>query len=546
MLAVLLPLSASAGVLQRPRIRQGGTKRLLSEAKFEYPYSNHVNMWGEFLPGHDSPNHHDIHHQWYEEPDAWKHPVVKEPKGTKGAKGHKPKHPLVQDYSKESSKEPHYDDASHEESKLNSDDGDPHPWEHEESKLSSEDPHPWEYEESNLSSDDPHPWHDPRPWGGLDSSDEDAWGAGYPDATKPSYHDLDAWYNEPDAWTHHPTVKGAKGNNEAKGTKGVVDKDKASKGEKPVPPHAKDPYPEPHPVSKDKPKDPVPGHYPHHPDSEDGSITEKRVVIPLVLQFDVQHARIPKEHELDAITAQTDVFLSTYLDKFFDEYILGVFLDYFTLVQAEGVHPIVDNGIISVEYKAITFFETIVIPSVGDMAFILEEAFLNENLDEYLRRVNTLPHTNIFASTTEVSILVHVPDSEPYKLIKSLQEEETKSIAAQGGGSTSKVSLLALTTIIAAAALVTSAVALVAFRRKRPHNEEDDLSFVEGVFVGDKNTLVEQEIGDDDFEVSSCSSGSKATRAENFLRLVARDEDDCSGNSTFRIEMGGNKAFSRA
>jgi hypothetical protein len=59
---------------------------------------------------------------------------------------------------------------------------------------------------------------------------------------------------------------------------------------------------------------------------------------------------------------------------------------------------------------------------------------------------------------------------------------------------------------------------------------------------------VEREIGDEDFEVSSVASNN-ATRAENFLRLVARDEDDDDGgggSSRFKIEMGGNKAFSRA
>ena len=206
---------------------------------------------------------------------------------------------------------------------------------------------------------------------------------------------------------------------------------------------------------------------------------------------------------------------------------------------------------IALDYHGVAFFDKDgEVPTVADMSDLLEDAFTEEeNVKEYLKRINSLPSDNVFSSTQAVSILTRVPSHEPSKLMQGA--EESKSIvnsSSTGGSSTSGISLVALTSIIAAAALVAVVVALVVYRKTgKTHKDDDDLTFIEGVFIGDQGCAVEREIGDEDFEVSSVASNN-ATRAENFLRLVARDEDDDDGggNSRFKIEMGGNKAFSRA
>lgn len=483
----------------------------------------------------------------YYDPHPWQEKPTKAPKKPKGPKGHEPtKEPSHHYYP--TKEPPHYPTYYKEESK--SDYYDPHPW-----YDSSEDdawgeyiagypdaskpPPPHHYEE-------PNPW-EPNPW--QDSSDEDAWGeyvAGYPGATKPPhYDDVHPWYHEPDPWHDVDPWKEPKGGKGPKGDEGKVPKGKKPKADKGD--HYYKPTSMPHyvhtpqPVSKDPPKDPN-GHY------GDDSQEEKRVVVPFVLQYSVSSARQPTEAELYKITAQTDVFLETYLEKFFDEYLADVKLDRFVLVPTEGVDPIVDGDLISLDYKGVTFFESKEIPSPADMAVILEDAFVDENLNEYLKRVNSLPKENVFASTTEVSIITSIPNGEPSQLLKTLEKEASVSKTMSSSPIAGVSMLTLMIVVVAGAVLIASAIALVVVRNTRGRRrDDDDLSFVESVFIGDQGYQVEKEIGDEDFEVSSVHSNNNATRAENFLRLVARDEDDdYSGNSTFRIEMGGNKSFSKA
>lgn len=551
----------------------------------------------DYSPEEKDPNPWQVYHQFH----PFKHPkATKAPKGEPTKPPKKPHHykPTKQpkpshEYSKPAkhpTKEPAKSKPTYDPSNEYHD---PYAW-HEmkesdeeawDEYIAGHDPkppkHDYSYEESKedySKEDSKDDYYDPYAWYQMDESDEDAWDeyiAGHgpePPKHKPHY-DPHPWYSDdPHTWypkgtkavkgeAHDYKGKDPKGDKVTKGYHPPVDngkveeEDEGKDGEGTYHYNPMPNRPRPHPVSKEEPKDPYADHgqpYPDPKDAEEDYIEDNRVSVHMVLKYKlVEYAREPKQEELYIITAQTDSFLESYLDKFFDEYIHDVELDYFVLVPTEGVDPQVEGYVITLDYRGVAFFESEKKPTYADMAAIIDEAFLNENLDEYLERLNYLPKDNIFSTATHVTVTTSIPNGEASKLLKTMADEAGQTVSSSSTESaTSKTILIGAMSMVAATSMVALAVAIVVVQKKRRSNRNDDeMSFVESVFIGDQGCLVEKELGDQEFEVSSVHSNTdNTTRAENFLRLVARDEEDDynSEASTFRIEMGGNRSFSRA
>lgn len=442
------------------------------------------------------------------------------------------------------------------------------------------DPHPW-YEEPK----DPHPWYgEPNPWEEpcipQDSKDHSS---SYSEDHH-SYHSRDlsenaweeegwiakAWAKEAEEeeewWDEYDkehekktkTLKSTKAPKAAKGAKGkkgnkgggevLYDKPKHKPHYKPKPCPTKEPAKEPTKVPTV-----VSGSH------DEPTITTRPdeiivVLTPFTILYNVLHVRHPNEYDIKEIEATTMAFLQDYFFEVFASE-SGAIINFFDNHSPKDNYPRVHNDMIAVHFRAKAFFDgdSEAIPTTDELDTLLQHAFWGESLDEYHEELETLPEKSVFDSATVYSVStvasshehnqgVHHPtkwkgsnkgDALPHEDLP-----QPKNVATSDNDSEEPSSFsppVMVLTVVSSTTLVMGAILFGLYKQKAakkqiqlqqqnlfPPPKDEGHSIAEATMMEEEDSMVECEIGDDDFSVGSKST--RRSRAENFLRLMEDDE----------------------
>jgi hypothetical protein len=395
-------------------------------------------------------------------------------------------------------------------------------------------------------------------------------------AHKPWWHD--PHINEPKKKSKGMKGKGSKG---TKGTKGS--KSKSWWHYKPMPKHPKHNKPKPCPTKKEPTKAPTeeptqapvetaasedfPSPYYKRPSGTEARTDEKAISLPFSIQFDVQELRFPTESDIDGITNTTmdllqDFFFATFAT---DKEIMINFLSVDSPAKSK-----IENDVVYVPFTAIAYFsmDSVLIPSEQSLNFLLLHAFQGESLDTYHEELTELPETNVFFSANVQSVLIvnEHDDSPPNDdeendatTSETLDEENThdpsnheedpppKNVSTTlndpkdpDATSTSMAPPIMVITVVSITVVTMGAFFVHLSRQQSIQKESTSHGFPPSknngghsvsdatIILQDEDSLVECEIGDNDFcDASSGSSGRspRRSRAENFLRLLEEDHD---------------------
>jgi hypothetical protein len=255
---------------------------------------------------------------------------------------------------------------------------------------------------------------------------------------------------------------------------------------------------------------------------------QRKDISSFVLQFNVPVGNdTSTDDELAALVALTDIFLSDYFVLLFGDPQSGVSLDFFT-VESNGTSIVGDKSI-SLGFKGVALFNPGLIPTVSQLDILLEQAFVGESYNEYMKQLNMLPNSNVFSSAT---LVIFNPSGSQSELEDAV-EGEPSGPPQESEGSTensSKMSVFAIVSIVAAV-VFSVALAFVLYRRRACSSEEKE---IDSVTSGDKHSLVEGMLAppipedDNDYSVPLSGSIRRAKHVLKGLRVIKNDDDASS------------------
>lgn len=301
---------------------------------------------------------------------------------------------------------------------------------------------------------------------------------------------------------------------------------------------------------------------------------DDEIIVPLSsfkIQFKVAGAKPPDSSDVSYIESATMDLLQDY---FFDvfAYENSVTLNFVDVAVPEDKAPYVQYNMIAVFFRAKLFFDadSEAIPTTSQLDILLKSAFWGKWLDEYHDELKSFPPESIFHGATVFSVAsVSNHGSPAYNngahqwtpkdsSNKNDSSSETDTVSSTNGSlpeitstSSSLTPPVMVITVVSSTMFVMGALFFALHKQKAlkerqkkllqnrfPPPKDDGQSIAEAtmVMMEDEDSMVECELGDDNFSVGSKST--RRSRAENFLRLI--DDDDRSTGSRPRRFLVAN------
>jgi len=382
--------------------------------------------------------------------------------------------------------------------------------------------------------------------------------------------------------------KGSKGMKGMKGKKRHKPKNKKPKYHKPRPCPTMEPTRAPTKAPSREPsivssRDvPAPTQY----NSSSGKNRPDEVVVDLTsftIQYEVLELRNPSEKDIEDIVDTTMDLLQDYFFEIFTAE-TGAIINFFTVASPEDKKSEVQNDLISVHFRANAYFDadSDVLPTTNELDTLLKQAFMGESLDVYHEELKDLPESSVFYAATVDSVWIglsqysavntadgvqpwsqdstshaitpleeandpHAPHDDPpapKDVVPPPKDVSATLDDTRDSATTSSPSLsppVKVVTIVASTFVAVGALFIYLYRKKSLKEKKQQVfpppkgggqSIAEVTMMEDEDSLVECEIGDDDFSVGSGRS-TRRSRAENFLRLI--EEEDNKSNRPKRF-----------
>jgi hypothetical protein len=168
-------------------------------------------------------------------------------------------------------------------------------------------------------------------------------------------------------------------------------------------------------------------------------------------------SRIPTDQEFAAVAEVTRSFLSEIVSQEFSQTSLTILDDFVTFMIRNSFNF---GEPVQADYRSTALFNpsSIFLPTVREINSLINSAFADSNLDEYISRVQGLPSDNIFSTTT--GVMKGLPDVPVPRQVPS---DSTQS------SSTMKMGLAA-----AASGIVVLAAGAALMRRQRSDQGLED------------------------------------------------------------------------
>jgi hypothetical protein len=144
---------------------------------------------------------------------------------------------------------------------------------------------------------------------------------------------------------------------------------------------------------------------------------------PYALFYTLQNSRIPSAAEYAELAGLTRVYLEAFMVDEFLQTSLTNLDDNLTFMIRNSF---TSGEPVQADYRSTGLFNpsSIFLPTVRELNDLITTAFSNDNLDEYIARVQSLPSANIFSTASAIS--KGVPDV-PIPIINSTPEEASSS-----------------------------------------------------------------------------------------------------------------------
>lgn len=178
---------------------------------------------------------------------------------------------------------------------------------------------------------------------------------------------------------------------------------------------------------------------------------------PFALFYDGDFTRIPTDDEFASAAEVTRSYLEEMMIAEFEQTSLTNLDDFLTFMIRNSFNF---GEPVQGDYRCTGLFNpsSIFLPTVRELNNLLDDAFQDDNLDEYVSRLQGLPSSNIFSTTS--SVMKGLPD---------VPVPRTESDGSTGANGTFKMSLAA-----AAAGIVVLAAGAAMLKRQRSQEVLDD------------------------------------------------------------------------
>ena len=179
---------------------------------------------------------------------------------------------------------------------------------------------------------------------------------------------------------------------------------------------------------------------------------------PFALFYEGEFSRIPNDDEFAAVSELTRIYLEELMFAEFEQTSLTNLDDFLTFMIR---NQFLSGQPVQADYRCTGLFNpsSIFLPTVRELNSLIDAAFADENLEEYVSRIQGLPSGNIFSTTSGV-----------LKGLPATPVPRTTGASSGQGASSMKMGLAA-----AAAGMVVLAAAVAMMKRKqRTHDRLDD------------------------------------------------------------------------
>jgi hypothetical protein len=174
---------------------------------------------------------------------------------------------------------------------------------------------------------------------------------------------------------------------------------------------------------------------------------------PFALFYDGDFSRIPNDDEFASVAELTRIYLEELMFAEFEQTSLTNIDDFLTFMIR---NQFLSGRPVQADYRCTGLFNpsSIFLPTVRELNSLIDAAFVDENLDEYVSRIQGLPSGNIFSTTTGVM-----------KGLPATPVPRTAGASSGEGTSSMKMGLAA-----AAAGIVVLAAGAALIKRKQRHD----------------------------------------------------------------------------
>lgn len=149
---------------------------------------------------------------------------------------------------------------------------------------------------------------------------------------------------------------------------------------------------------------------------------------PFALFYDGSFSRIPSDDEFASVAELTRVYLEEFMNDEFAQTSLTNLDDFLTFMIR---NQFVSGQPVQADYRCTGLFNpsSIFLPTVRELNSLIDEAFTDDKLVEYISRIQGLPSGNVFSTTT--SVMKGLP-STPVPRIASSDSSESASSMKMG------------------------------------------------------------------------------------------------------------------
>lgn len=222
---------------------------------------------------------------------------------------------------------------------------------------------------------------------------------------------------------------------------------------------------------------------------------------PFALLYSGNFDRIPSDEEFAEVAELTRVYLEEFMIAEFDQTSLTNLDDFLTFMirnSFEFGEPV------QADYRSTGLFNpsSIFLPTVRELNELIDDAFMGENLSEYVTRIQNLPSGNIFSTVTAIE-----------KSLPDVPVPRSPESSSTEGATTFKMGLAA-----AAAGIVVLAAGAALFKRQQADDEDMEDPYSDNL-KGDSATIAGETVN------TSLDGSSSWRKTSPYMTNVELDDE---------------------
>lgn len=173
-----------------------------------------------------------------------------------------------------------------------------------------------------------------------------------------------------------------------------------------------------------------------------GELPFPELSVTFTLFYTIEQFRLPLPSEFAAVAALTEAHVTPFYESGFDDDELVTYFNSATILESTDFNFGEPVGITYI--STLVFTQDSFIPREEEVEALIEQAFSGANLQEYFDDITGLPPSNLFSTTTEITLTTGEPASSTRGGIAGVVSSPSVQRIALGAGVGAAVAALAI------------------------------------------------------------------------------------------------------